>query len=120
VRRQLSACQCWRKQIDVLFAALGESIGIPRAVDYPKLQKTHVAENELPEAYARLTDTNSATVTWNNGGEDVLIVAVGDQHCVIALKMRPGTAKAHTACAQNSLRSRLKEDAWPGRLLRRS
>jgi hypothetical protein len=47
-------------------------------VDCPKLQRTRVTENELPGAYARLTDTNSATVTWNDDGDDVLIVAVGD------------------------------------------
>jgi hypothetical protein len=43
-------------------------------------------ERELPAAYARLTEISSATVTWNDGGDDVRIVAVGDEHCVIALK----------------------------------
>jgi hypothetical protein len=55
-------------------------------VDYPQYQTTRVTEKELPAAYGRLTEISSANVTWNDGGDDVLIVAVGDQHCVIALK----------------------------------
>jgi hypothetical protein len=56
------------------------------AADYPKRERTCVTETELPAAYARLTEISSATVTFNDGGDDVLIVAVGDQHCVITLK----------------------------------
>jgi hypothetical protein len=54
-------------------------------VYYPKHEKRHVTEKELPALYARFTNVYSAAVTWNDGGDDVLIVAVGDPHCVIAL-----------------------------------
>jgi hypothetical protein len=53
-------------------------------VDYPKRQRTRVTEKEPRLMPA--TEISSATVTWNDGGDDVLIVAVGDQHCVITLK----------------------------------
>jgi hypothetical protein len=55
-------------------------------VDEPELKKTLVTEEELPAAYADLTEASSATVTWNDGGDPVLIVAVGDENSVITLK----------------------------------
>jgi hypothetical protein len=52
---------------------------------FPRYTETAVMDRELPEAYANLKSGQSASVTWNSGGETVLIVAVGDDYSVISL-----------------------------------
>lgn len=52
----------------------------------PRHEITPVTADELPDAYANLAERDGATVLWNDGGDDMLIVAVGDDHCVISLK----------------------------------
>lgn len=44
-----------------------------------------VTDKELPAAYADLEEGQSPTVTWNDGGDEVIIVAVNDDYCVITL-----------------------------------
>ncbi len=53
-------------------------------VMFPESETT-VTGAELPDAYAKLEGVG-ATVTWNNYGRDVLIVAVDGDDCVISLK----------------------------------
>lgn len=55
-------------------------------VRYPEHRKTTVTADELPDAYAGLKEADSPSVVWNDGGDDVLIVVVGDDHAVISLK----------------------------------
>lgn len=56
-------------------------------VQFPESETT-VTVAELPGAYANLKGSRSygVTITWNDGGDDVLIVAVADEYCVITMK----------------------------------
>ncbi len=62
----------WRKPVNT---SCGSMIEAPE----------DACDGEGAAAYAHFTEISSATVTRNDG-DDVLIVAVGDQHCVITLK----------------------------------
>jgi len=50
---------------------------------FPEYAQAVVTEKELPGIYEQLKD--SATVTWNDGGDDVLIIALEDDYSVISL-----------------------------------
>lgn len=52
---------------------------------YPQYTETAITDQELPQAYANLKSSQSASVSWNSGGDPVVIVAVGDDYSVISL-----------------------------------
>lgn len=55
-------------------------------IRHPKHERTTVTAEELPRIYADLEESASPTVVWNDDGDDVLIVAVGDDYSFISLK----------------------------------
>ncbi len=48
-------------------------------------EERRVSVEDLPAVYAHLQGSDAAAITWNNGGEQVLIVSVGDDDSTVSL-----------------------------------
>jgi hypothetical protein len=51
----------------------------------PHLVTRFVSREDLRSAYAGLEGDHSSTLTWNDGGDQVLIVAVGDDYSIVSM-----------------------------------
>jgi len=51
----------------------------------PHLVTRLVSSDDLRGVYAGLEGDNSSTLTWNDGGNQVLIVAVGDDYSIVSM-----------------------------------
>jgi hypothetical protein len=51
----------------------------------PQHRESDIGIDELNSTYERARATDSPTFTWNDLGDDVLIVSVGDDYSVVSL-----------------------------------
>src|SRR5258708_36324965 len=51
----------------------------------PQHRESDIGIDELNSTYERARATDSPTFTWNDLGDDVLIVSVGDDHSVVSM-----------------------------------
>jgi hypothetical protein len=51
----------------------------------PVYVKRLVAREDLRSAYTGLNSDQSATLAWNDGGDQVLLVAVGDDYSIVSM-----------------------------------
>ncbi len=51
----------------------------------PTHTSRHVRAEELVDAYARLRASEAAVIVWNDGGDPVLIVSVGEDTATVSL-----------------------------------
>jgi hypothetical protein len=51
----------------------------------PTYASRQVSVEELADVYERIRGNESADITWNSGGDDVLIVSVGEEVSTVSL-----------------------------------
>src|ERR1700730_18556530 len=51
----------------------------------PQHRQSDIGSDELNSTYERARATDSPTFTWNDLGDDVLIVSVGDDYSVVSM-----------------------------------